>query len=135
MASNLKISSEAANAACDAVAALLDDGYIRIYDGSQPTSADTAVGSQNLLAELRFDSTAFSGAVDGVAAARTIVGEDSALYASTATWFRALKSDGSSEVLDGSVGTSNCDLNLSSTSIQVGVLVSVDSCTLTMPKS
>ena len=36
MALNPKLSDEAANAEADAVAELLDNGYLRIYNGSQP---------------------------------------------------------------------------------------------------
>ena len=35
MALNPKLSNEAANAEADAVAALPNNGYLRIYDGSQ----------------------------------------------------------------------------------------------------
>ena len=50
MALNPKRTDEAANAACDAHAALLNTGYLRIYDGTQPTDAGTAIGAQVLLA-------------------------------------------------------------------------------------
>jgi hypothetical protein len=50
MALNPKLSNAAANAAADAACVLVNTGYLRIYDGTQPTSADTAVGAQVLLA-------------------------------------------------------------------------------------
>lgn len=53
MALNPKYSNTMVNAEANAVGDALNNGYIRIYDGSQPANADTAVGAQVLLAELR----------------------------------------------------------------------------------
>lgn len=131
MANNPKRSHAAANAAVDAMAALLNTGYLRIYDGTQATDANTAVGAQTLLAELRFGATAFGAGSNGVATANAITDDSSANATGTASWFRALKSDGTSVVCDGSVGTSGADLNLNTTSIVSGAAVSVTSFTLT----
>lgn len=131
MANNPKLTDLAANASADAVTPLLNTGYLRIYSGTQPATADTAITSQTLLAELRFASTAFGAAADGVATANAIVDEDSALATGTATWFRLFKSDGTTAVADGSVGTSGADLNLSSVSLAPGITVSVTSFTYT----
>jgi hypothetical protein len=62
MATNPKRSNLAATTEADAVCALLNNGYLRIYDGTQAATADTAVGAQVLLAELRWNATAFGGA-------------------------------------------------------------------------
>lgn len=134
MALNPKRSNAAANAACDAMAALLNNGYLRIYSGTQPATADTALSGNTLLAELRFGATAFGSAVAGVATANAITSDSSADATGTATFFRALKSDGSSVVYDGSVGTSSADLVLGSTSIVSGAAVAVTSLTLTENK-
>lgn len=131
MANNPKRSHAAANAAVDAMAALLNTGYLRIYDGTQATDANTAVGAQTLLAELRFGATAFGSGSNGVATANAITADSAANATGTASWFRALKSDGTSVVCDGSVGTSGADLNLNTTSIVSGAAVSVTSFTLT----
>lgn len=129
-----KISNAAANAAADALCALLNNGYLRIYDGSQPTDADTAIGAQVLLAELRFGATAFGAAVAGVATANAITSDSAANATGTASWFRALKSDGTTVVMDGSVGTSGANLNINSTAIQINAAVSVSSYTYTVQK-
>lgn len=134
MALNPKRSNAAANAACDAMAALLNNGYLRIYSGTQPATADTALSGNTLLAELRFGATAFGSAAAGVATANAITSDSSADATGTATFFRALKSDGSSVVYDGSVGTSSADLVLGSTSIVSGAAVAVTSLTLTENK-
>lgn len=132
MANNLKISTTAVNAQADALSDLMDNGYLRIYDGTQPANANTAITSQVLLAELRFNATAAPAASGGVLTMNSITQDSSANNTGTATWFRALKSDGSTAVFDGSVGTASCDLNLGSTSITSGASVAVTSMTYTV---
>jgi len=132
MANNLKISTTAVNAQADALSDLLDNGYLRIYDGTQPANANTAISTQVLLAELRFNATAAPAASGGVLTMNSITQDSSANNTGTATWFRALKSDGSTAVFDGSVGTASCDLNLGSTSITSGASVAVTSMTYTV---
>jgi hypothetical protein len=135
MANNLKMSNAAVNAEADALSDLLDNGYLRIYDGSQPANADTAVGAQTLLAECRFANPASGAAVAGVITFSTITSDTSINATGTATWFRALKSDGTSAVMDGSVGTSAADLVLNSVALQVGAQLDITSFTHTIPKS
>lgn len=133
MANNPKLSDTAANAAVNGVTALANSGKLRIYDGSQPANANTAVTTQNLLAELTLGATAFGAAAAGVATANAITSATAALTG-TAAWFRVLKSDGSTVLFDGSVGTSGCDLNLATTSIVANATVSVSSFTFTEPE-
>lgn len=134
MALNPKRSNAAVSAAADAVTTLLNSGKLRIYDGTQPATANTAITTQTLLAELTFNATAFGAATNGVATANSITADTSADASGTATWFRALKSDGSTPVFDGSVGTSSADLVLNSTSISSGAQVSVTAFTYTENK-
>lgn len=42
MAKNTQLSNAAVNAEADALSALLNTGYLRIYSGTQPATADTA---------------------------------------------------------------------------------------------
>ena len=135
MALDSRYSNEAVNAAVDAMAALLNNGYLRIYDGSIPATANTAIGAQVLLAELRFNGTAFGASVAGVATANAFTSDSSANATGTASWFRALKSDGTSAIFDGTVGTSSANLVLNSTAIQSGAEVAVTAMTVTLPKS
>lgn len=135
MALNQKLSNVAVNAGVDNMLALLNNGYLRIYDGAQPTDADTAIGAQVKLAELRFGATAFGGAAAGVATANAITDDSAADATGTASWFRALKSDGTTVIMDGSVGTSGANLNLNSTAIQANARVSVTSMTYTLSKT
>jgi len=134
MALNPKRTNLAANTAVDAMAALLNNGYLRIYSGTQPATADTALSGNTLLAELRFGATAFGAGSAGVATANAITSDSSADATGTASFFRALKSDGTTVVCDGSVGTASADLVLNSVSIVAGAVVAVTSFTLTENK-
>ena len=141
MALNPQLTNAAASAAADAVVDRVDvggQGYLRIYDGSQPATGDTAVGAQVLLAELRFAATAFGAASNGVATAAAITADASANATGTAAWFRILDGGGidvTDNVLDGTVGTSGADLNLNTTSIVAGAEVSVSAFTYTQSKT
>jgi hypothetical protein len=135
MALNPKLSNVAANAAADAVCALANNGFLDIYDGAQPATADTAITTQVKLAGLTFGATAFGASVAGVATANAIGQDASADATGTAAWFRVTKSDHTTVLFDGSVGTSGANLNLSSTSIVATGTVSVTSLTYTQSKT
>ena len=129
MALNTQITDAVANAMCAIVTALCPSGTINIYSGTQPANANTAVGGGNhLLATLTFGNPAFGSPSAGVATAAALT-SGTAIYTDTATWFRVLKSDGTTVVYDGSVGTSGCNLNLNSTAIQINATVSITSLT------
>jgi hypothetical protein len=134
MANNPKFANVTVNAEADALARLLDNGYLRVYSGSQPTNADTALGAQVLLAELRFNATSAPAASAGVLTFNALTSDTSADATGTAAFYRALKSDGTSVVMDGSVGTSSADLVLNSTAIQSGAQVDVTSFAVTVSK-
>lgn len=122
------------NAELNALAPLANNGYIRIYSGSIPATPETAA-SGTLLAELRFGATAFGSAASGVITANAITQDSSADATGTAGYYRALQSDGTTALWDGTVGTSGADLNLNSTSISAGVIVQITSLTVTLPQS
>jgi hypothetical protein len=132
MALNTQITDAIANAMCAVLTALCNGGTINLYSGTQPANANTAVGVGNtLLATLTFNGTAFGSPVAGVATANAIT-SGTAIATGTATWFRALKSDGVTVVYDGSVGTSGANLNLNSTAIQINATVSITSLTFSV---
>lgn len=134
MANALSLANVAANAEADAFSDLLDNGYLRIYSGTKPATADTALSGNTLLAELRYANPASGAAVAGVITFSAITSDSSADATGTATFFRAFKSDGTTAVYDGTVGTSGCDLNINSTAIQAGAQVDVTSLTHTVTK-
>jgi hypothetical protein len=134
MALNLKLGNAVANAEADAAAALFNNGYLRIYDGAQPAGPDTAITTQVLLAELRFGNPAFPAAVAGVLTANAITSDSSADATGTAAWYRCFKSDGTTALVDGTVGVSGCNLNIASVAVQLGVQVAVSAFQHTVSK-
>lgn len=136
MANTPRITAATANTMLDSgIGTQADSGKLRIYDGTQPTNGGDAITTQVLLAELTMNADAFPSAASNVLTANAITQDSSADATGTAAWFRLLKSDGTTTLLDGSVGTSGADLNLNSVSITSGGTVSVTSFTITMPRS
>jgi hypothetical protein len=124
----LAYSTSLRNARMDAITTAIGaSGLFRIYDGSRPASGGTAT---TLLAELALSATAAGAASGGVLTFSSITQDSSANATGTATWFRIVTSGGTF-VIDGSVGTSGSDLNLTTTSIVSGQPVSVTSCVIT----
>ena len=129
------ITNAQASRAADAVTARCNNGSLRIYSGTPPANAGAALSGNTLLANLAFGATAFGAASNGVATANAITSDTSADNTGTATFFRALESDGTTVVFQGTVGTSGAELNLNTTSIvQLGT-VSVTSLTYTQATS
>lgn len=126
MALNTQISDAAANAACNGLTALVNAGSIKLYTGSQPANGNTALAGQTLLATLPLNNPAFGNAAAGVAALNASGVSASAVATGTAAWFRVCNSGGTG-IWDGSIGTSGCNLNLNSTSIQSGATVTISS--------
>lgn len=134
MALNPKLTNLGANAEVDALCALLNGGFLDIYDGAQPATADTAIGAQVKLASLPMSNPAFGAGVAGVATANAITPDSAADATGTASWYRAWKSDHTTPVCDGSVGTATSNLVLNSVAIQINAQVAVDSWTQTASK-
>jgi hypothetical protein len=126
MPKNTQLANVAANAQADALATLLNNGLLRVYSGAQPANADTAVGAQVLLATLTFSAVAAPAAAAGVLTFNAVASAV-AVATGTAAWYRCLRSDGTTVVMDGSVDvTANTpNLALSTTAIALGGTVSV----------
>jgi hypothetical protein len=105
-------------------------GFLRIYDGTQPTNVATALGAQVKLAELALSATFAPAASAGVLTASAITADASADATGTASW-GTLTTSGGTRIVDFSVGTSGADLNLNSVAITVGANVAVTSLTIT----
>lgn len=131
MAKNATWSTAERNAMLNAIKSDFDSGYLRIYDGAQPAGPDTAIVSQVLLAELRFGATAFAAASGGALVANTITSDSDANATGTAAWFRCLKSDGSTALHDGTVGTSSANAIVATTSIVIHAVVDCSAFTIT----
>jgi hypothetical protein len=101
-------------------------GLLRIYDGVRPATGGSVT---NLLAELTL-SDPCGTVTNGVLTFSAITQDASANATGTATWFRIVTS-AAAFVLDGGVGTSGADLNLTTTSVTTGQPVQVTSLVFT----
>lgn len=135
MPSNLKIAQNTASTEANALVGSFTNGaLLEIYNSTQPSTPETAISGQTLLATVTLASPAFGSASSGVITANAI--SDVTITASgTATWFRLFKSDGVTVIMDGSVGTSGCDLNINSTALSAGATLSTTSFTFTVPSA
>lgn len=133
----IRVSSAARNAALDAIVDRVDAGAaagtIKVYTGTQPANADTALSGQTLLVTLTCADPAFASAASG----SVDIDADPDLSASavatgTAAWARVADSDGNT-VFDGSVGTSGTDFIINSTSITSGQTVTLTTGNITFP--
>ena len=124
----LAYSAAVRNAMLDAITtAAGGSALLSIYDGTRPATGGAAT---TLLAQLTCNATFAPGASGGVLTLNAITQDSSANATGTATWFR-ITTSGATHVLDGNVGTSGSDLNLSSTSIVSTQPVSVTSFVIT----
>ena len=135
MASNLKIAQNTAQTQANAlVGAFTNSSTINIYTGSQPATPETAITSQTLLATITLPSSSAFSSTNGVMTAAAI--SSVTIGASgTAAWFRWIKSDASTVIADGSVGTSSADLILNSTSLTSGATLATSSFVVTLASS
>lgn len=123
-------------AALETITADLDSGTIQVYSGAQPALDGALTGT--LLATATFSATAFAaataagGVVSAVANAIT-----SGVIAATGTagYVALLKSDGTTVVMTGSVGTAAADLILNTLSFVAGANFAVTSGTLTQSQT
>lgn len=116
------------NSQLDAITTFAGAGAkLRIYNGAQPATGGAAT---TLLAEFTLGSP-FAPAASGAVLSPTLPGATTGATSGTATWFRIVKADGSTQVIDGTAGTSGTDLVLSSASITSGGAVSVSAFTIT----
>lgn len=131
MALQARSSAAARNAGIDAAAATIgSSGKFRIYDGTQPTDADTALSSNTLLADLALSATAFASASSGSASANAITADSSADATGTAS-FHSFLTSANVRKFDGSVGTGTHNLVVNTVSIVAAANVSVSSYTIT----
>ena len=117
------------NSQLDAITTFAGAGAkLRIYGGVQPATGG-AVTTQ-LVNDFTL-GTPFAPASASATLSPTLPSASTGSTAGTATWFRVYKADGTTQVIDGTVGTSGSDMNLNTTTISVGVAVSVTAWTVT----
>lgn len=124
----LAYSTTIRNSRMDAITTAVGaSGLLRIYDGSRPATGGSATTK---LAELTGNATFAPSASGGVLTLNSIAQDASADATGTATWFRWVSS-GATFCVDGNVGTSGSDLNLTTTAIVATQPVSVTSFVIT----
>jgi hypothetical protein len=129
MASNLKYSNGTRNAQQNGLITYAgSNALINIYAGAQPANANTAISGQTLLVTLTV--TGSFGTDSNGTITLSSVANGTAVATNTATFFRITKSDGTTVVMDGSVGISDADLVLNNTSIATGQVVSISAGTI-----
>lgn len=141
MASDFKISTEARNAAADAVVDLLDGGTgagtITIRTGAPPTNI-TDASSGTLLGTLTFSATAFGAASSGTATAASITSDTSADASGDAGYFRCYKGAAAdtAATLEGTAGEAadSTDMTFDNKTIVSGGTIAISSMTYTQPE-
>ena len=129
MPSNLKYSNGTRNAQQQGLITYAGTGsIIRLYDGSQPANANTAISTQTLLVDLTI-AGGFGTDSNGTITLGAVT-SGTAAASGTASFFRIVKSDGTTVVMDGSVGTSGSDLNLNTTTVASAQTVSITAGTI-----
>jgi hypothetical protein len=115
------------NAQLDAITTFAGNAAtLKIYCGTQPATGGTAT---TLAATFTLGSP-FAPAASSAVLSPTLPSSTTGVATCTATWFR-VSTSGSTQVIDGTVGTSGADLNLSTTSIVSAVTVTLSSWTIT----
>lgn len=123
-----KIAVARRTAAQNTLIAPCNSGKLRVYSGTRPTNADTALSGNTLLAELTMNATSFTEAA-GVLTANAITSDASADANGTASFVRLFQSDGTTVVGDFSVGTSGAECIINTVSIVIAAVVSCSSFT------
>lgn len=128
-----------------AIQDVFKDGFLRIYSGTQPTSADD-VPTGTILVTLYSDGAAtgleFDDAASGVITKKsTETWSGTAVATGTAGWFRlfaagdAMGSSAIDERIDGACATSGAQMNMSSTTITADAIQTVSTFQITLPAS
>lgn len=111
----------------------LNSGKFRVYSGTRPTDADTALAGNTLLAELTLNATFSANASNGTLTANAITQDSSADATGTASFIRVFESDGTTVIMDLSVGTSGAEVNFATLSFVAGAAIQVTSLTISLP--
>ena len=119
-------------AAVNAAAALLNSGFVAVYTGTQPALDGSLTGTQ--LAEATFPRHRVPGrdrVRRHVTATANTITSGTIANTGTAGYFALLKSDNSTVVATGSVGTSGADMNLNTLSFVSGATFAITAATIT----
>lgn len=130
----LQYKTELRNAQLDAIETYGSTAPIlRIYNGTIPTNANTALSGQSLLVSMTLPSDWMAAAASG-AKAMSGSWSGTATGTGTATWFRLWKSglsDPADAIMQGTCGQGSGDMSLDNTSIATDQTVTVTTFTIT----
>lgn len=127
-----QISDELAQAKLNANTTVIGNaGKLEIYAGTDSAGTGNAEGT--LLASFTLGSPFAPTVSSGRVQSPTLPSATTWVANGTAGWARITKADGTTAVLDLTVGTSGAEVNLSSLTAVSGVAVSVTSWTITFP--
>ncbi len=130
---SLQLSTALRNALLDSLESTAGTSAIlQIRSGDAPATCATA-SSGTRLASLTLPSDWMAAAASGSKSKSGTWADLTADATGTAGHFRIFKSDGTTCVMQGSVGTSSADMIVSTTSITAGDSFTVDTFTLTAP--
>lgn len=124
---------------------LMDNCFVKIYAGTEPASADDAIGGATLLDTLTVSDDGTTGLTFAAPVGDTITKNTSEAWTGTATgtgvatFFRVVKAadTGAASTTDlriqGSVGTLGADMNLSSASFTSGTPFTLNYFSVALP--
>lgn len=104
MSNILGFSTPRKSSRCELLATWLAGGTVRIYDGTRPTDADTALGSQNLLVSFSVPNPA--GSVTNGVFTASAISQAQVSTAGTASWARVVDSSAVT-IFDADVGVTS----------------------------
>jgi hypothetical protein len=104
-------------------------GFVDIYTGAQPSTGDSSVTGTKLVS-LSMGSTAVNSPSSGAMTNKDWNG--TAIATGTAGYFVMYESDHATVLMMGSVGTSGCNLNLGTTTINSADVVDVANAAFTI---
>lgn len=133
---NLRLATATQNAMAQAFQVRADIGSgaatVKLYSGTQPATANTALSGNTLLATFTLDDPCFGSSSSGTITLAGVPRATTGVAAGTATWFRMESSDPFT-ICDGDVGTASATLILNTVTISVGVAVSITAGSISQP--
>jgi hypothetical protein len=128
-----KLSELTVNTQGDAMAKLLDGGFVDVMTGPKPADGDEKITTQRVLVTMTFGRPAFKATKSGVMNANPLT-PGIGVAEGDPEWYRAYTPD-RRPVMDGTAGKSNANMVLPVKTIVEGVTVGSLSFTHTVSKS
>ena len=131
----IRLGNAAVNAQSDAIAGVLNNGFLDVYTGTQPADADAATG-ETLIAHIPLAVTAFTGAAAAGVITLVVPQSALALNSNVVGWGR-FTTNGGAGVLDVTITQSGGggDLTIDNVNAVLNEAVEISSFTYTSPKT